>query len=157
MLIDIEVVNAQLAYKLLLGRSYMYVMRAVTSTVFHLMMFPHEGKIVTVDQLTYHDPQGLTTPTNVIPTITTIEPQGVTIQANVVSAINTMVENTPASPLLNVGLGLFVDTTMMAPFSLVSPPLTQNEIPDLCMVSSSTAAPKQPLQSQPQPQPQHHL
>ena len=55
-LIDIEVVNAQLDYNLLLGRSYMYAMRAVASTVFCLMMFPHDGKIVTVDQLTYHDP-----------------------------------------------------------------------------------------------------
>ena len=48
-LIEIEVVNAQLDYHLLLGRSYMYTMQAITSTVFHLMMFPHEGKIITVD------------------------------------------------------------------------------------------------------------
>ena len=135
----------------------MYAMRAVTSTVFHLMMFPHKGKIVMVDQLTYHDSQGLMTPSNVIPTITTIEPQGVTTHTNVVPTTNTMVENTPASPLLNVGPGLFADPTMMAPFPLVSPPPTQNEIADLCMVSSSTVAPKQQLQLQPQPQPQHHL
>ena len=38
------------------------------------MMFPHEGKIVMVDQLTYHDLQGLLTPTNVIPKINTIYP-----------------------------------------------------------------------------------
>ena len=54
-MIDIEVFNAQLDYNLLLGRSYMYAMQAVASTVFQLMMFSHEGKIVTVDQLTYHD------------------------------------------------------------------------------------------------------
>ena len=53
----------------------MYAMRAIASTVFHLMMFFHEGNIMTVDQLTYHDPQGLTAPTNVTPNITTIEPQ----------------------------------------------------------------------------------
>ena len=81
-LIDIKFVNAQLDYNLLLRRSYMYGMQAVASTVFHLMMFPHEGKIVTVDHLTYHDPQGLTTPANVIPTITTIEPQGTNTHAN---------------------------------------------------------------------------
>ena len=75
-MIDIEVINTQLDYKLLLERSYMYAMRAVVSTVFRLMMFPHEGNIVVVDQVTYHDPQGLTAPANVIPTITTIEPQG---------------------------------------------------------------------------------
>ena len=71
------------------------------------MMIPHEGEIVTVDQLTYHDLQGLMTLANVIPTITTIDRQGVTTHANVIPAINTMVDNTPASPLLNVGLGLF--------------------------------------------------
>ena len=54
-LIDIEAVNTQLDYNLLHGRSYMYAMRAVVSTVFCLMMFPHEGKIVMVDQLTYYD------------------------------------------------------------------------------------------------------
>ena len=74
-MIGIEVINAQLDYNLLLGRSYMCTMRAVALTVFHLMMFPHEGKIVTVDQLTHHDPQGLTIPANIIPTITTLEPQ----------------------------------------------------------------------------------
>ena len=71
-------------------------MRAVASTVFHLMMSPHEGNIVTVDQLTYHDLQGLTAPFNVIPTITTIEPQGMTTHANVVLVIKAMVDNTQA-------------------------------------------------------------
>ena len=118
----------------------MYTMRAVASTVFCLMMFPHEGEIMMVDQLTYHDLQGIITPANVIPTITTIEPQGATTHANVVAAINTMVDNTPTPLVLNVGPGLFVDTTMMAPFLLVSPPPTQNETMNLCMVSSS--APK---------------
>ena len=55
-LINIEVLNVQLDYNLLLRRSYMYAMRAITSIVFHLTMFPHEGKIMTIDKLTYHDP-----------------------------------------------------------------------------------------------------
>ena len=50
-LIDIEVVNTQLDYNLLLGHSYMYTMRAMASTVFRQMMFPHDGKIITIDQL----------------------------------------------------------------------------------------------------------
>ena len=69
-LIDIEAINAQLDYNLLLN------------LIFYIMMFPHEGKIVTIDHLTYHDPQGLTTPANVIPTITTIEPQGATTRGD---------------------------------------------------------------------------
>ena len=146
-MIDIKVVNAQLDYNLLLGRCYMYAMRAVALTVFLLMMFPHKANIVMVDQLTYHDLQGLIALANVIPTITTTKLQGATAHANIILATNTVVENTPTSQPLNVGPGLFTDPTMMAPFLLVSPPLTQKKPTDLCMVSSSTATPKQ----QPQP------
>ena len=44
-MIAIEVVNAQLDYDLLLGRSYMYAMQEVASTVFRLMMFPTKGRL----------------------------------------------------------------------------------------------------------------
>ena len=44
-LIDMEVVNAQLDYNLLLIRSYMYAMRAIASNVFHPMMSPMKGKL----------------------------------------------------------------------------------------------------------------
>ena len=125
----------------------MYAMRAVASTVFYLMMFPHEWKIVMVDLLNYHDPQGLTAPVNIIPTINTIDPQGITTHANVIPTVNTMVDNIPPSPLLNVGLGLFFDTTMAAYFPLVSPPPTPNETVDLWMLSSNTTAPKHQPQS----------
>ena len=43
-LIDIKVVDAPLDYNILLGRSYMYAMKAVSSLVFRTMMFPHAGK-----------------------------------------------------------------------------------------------------------------
>ena len=133
-LIDIDVFNDQLDYNLLLRRSYMYTMRAVASNVFHLMMFPHEGKIMTLDQLTYHNLQGLTVTANVIPTINTIDLQGLNKPTNVIPMVDTMVDNIPASPLLNVDPGLFVDTTMTAYFPLVSPPLTPNKTADLCML-----------------------
>ena len=98
---------------------------------------------MTVDQLTYHNPQGLMEPTNIIPMVNTIDLQGMTTHTNVIPAVNTMVDNIPASQLLNVGPGLFFDTTMMDSFPLVSPPLTQNETVNLGMLSSSTVAPKQ--------------
>jgi hypothetical protein len=55
-LIDIEVIDAQLDYNILFGRNYMYAMKAVASSVFRTMMFPHNGKIVTIDQLTHYEP-----------------------------------------------------------------------------------------------------
>ena len=51
--IKIEVVNAQLDYNLFLGRSYMYAMQVISSTIFWLLMFFHDGNNVTINQLTY--------------------------------------------------------------------------------------------------------
>ena len=51
--VDVEVVNAPLDYNLLLGRSWFYSMNVVASLVFLCVQFPHQGKIVTIDQLDY--------------------------------------------------------------------------------------------------------
>lgn len=47
--VEVEVVDANLTYKLLLGRSWKYAMQAVASSLFRVIRFPHQGKIVTVD------------------------------------------------------------------------------------------------------------
>ena len=47
--IDLMVVRGPLDFNLLLGRDYVYVMKAVISTLFRMMSFPHNGNIVTVD------------------------------------------------------------------------------------------------------------
>jgi hypothetical protein len=44
----------------------MYAMKVVASSVFRKMIFPHNGKLVTIDQLTYHDPQAQLHPDNVV-------------------------------------------------------------------------------------------
>ena len=40
--IDIKVLDAHLDYNIILRQSYMYVMFAIASSVFRIMMFPHE-------------------------------------------------------------------------------------------------------------------
>jgi len=47
--VEVEVVDANLTYNLLLGRSWTYAMQAVASSLFHVICFPHQGKIVIVD------------------------------------------------------------------------------------------------------------
>ena len=47
------VVRGPLDFNLLLGRDYVYAMKAVVSTLFRVMSFPHNGNIVTVDQLSF--------------------------------------------------------------------------------------------------------
>ena len=59
-LIDIKFLDAQLDYNILLGHSYMYAMIAITSSVFRVIMFPHDDWIITIDQLTYYDKKPMT-------------------------------------------------------------------------------------------------
>jgi hypothetical protein len=51
--VEVEVVDAPLDYNLLLGHSWNYAMQAVVATVFRVLLFPHEGQIVTIDQLSF--------------------------------------------------------------------------------------------------------
>lgn len=53
-LMGVKAVDAQLDYNILLGRSFMYSIKYVTPSLFQVMMFPYNGKVVTIDQLTYH-------------------------------------------------------------------------------------------------------
>ena len=53
MCIEVEVVDAPLDYNLLLGWSWTYAMQAVVTTIFWVLLFPHEGQIVTIDQLSF--------------------------------------------------------------------------------------------------------
>jgi hypothetical protein len=47
------VVRDPLDFSLLLGRDYVYAMKALVSTLFHVIYFPHDGRIVTIDQLSF--------------------------------------------------------------------------------------------------------
>jgi hypothetical protein len=54
--IDVMVVQDSLDFSLLLGRDYVYAMKAIVSTLFRVISFPHDGRVVTVDQLSFIDP-----------------------------------------------------------------------------------------------------
>jgi hypothetical protein len=45
------VVQGPLDFNMLLGHDYVYAMNTVVSTLFRVMHFPHNGSIVTIDQL----------------------------------------------------------------------------------------------------------
>jgi hypothetical protein len=47
------VFDAPLDYNLLLGHSWINVMHEFFSTLFHVIHFPHQGKVIKVDQLTF--------------------------------------------------------------------------------------------------------
>jgi hypothetical protein len=50
------VVQDPLDFSLLLGRDYVYAMKAIVSTLFRVISFPHDGWVVTIDQLSFIDP-----------------------------------------------------------------------------------------------------
>jgi hypothetical protein len=54
--VEVEVVDAPLNYNLLLRGSWTYSMQTVVVTVFWVLLFPHEGRIVTIDQLSFSRP-----------------------------------------------------------------------------------------------------
>ena len=62
--IDVMVVQGPLDFNLLLGRDYVYTMKAVVSTLFWVMHFPHDGNIVTIDQISFVTPNHHITPSN---------------------------------------------------------------------------------------------
>lgn len=94
--IQVEVIDANLDYDLLLGRNWVYEMDAIVSTLFHVIFFPCEGKIIKVDQLDYCpvDPQA--TFDSTIP----------------------LVDN-PCPPTENLGVGMY--SSLMGTFDLPSP------------------------------------
>jgi hypothetical protein len=54
--IDVMVVQDPLDFSLLLGWDYVYSMKAIMSTLFHVISFPHDGRVVTIYQLSFIDP-----------------------------------------------------------------------------------------------------
>jgi hypothetical protein len=58
--IDVMVVQDPLDFTLLLGRDYVYAMKAIVSTLFCVISFPHDGRIVTIDQLSFINPDWIT-------------------------------------------------------------------------------------------------
>ena len=53
MSIEVEVIDAPLEYNFLMGRSWTYAICAIASVVLRVDVFLHEGKLVTIDQLSF--------------------------------------------------------------------------------------------------------
>ena len=110
--LDVEVVDAPLDYNLLLGHSWSYVMTGVVSSIFRLIMFPHKGKIVKIDQLLYYSSDPAATDS---------------IQHVEKSTI----------PYKYVRVGLIKDSALLGTFSLPAPNVPP-PIANINMITSST-------------------
>ena len=54
--IEVKVVDVPLDYNLLLGRNWMYSMQVVASSLFQVVCFPFNGKMITIDQTSFKNP-----------------------------------------------------------------------------------------------------
>jgi hypothetical protein len=111
-LIDIEVMDAQLDYNILLCRTYMYAMKAVASSVFRTIMFPHNGKIVTIDQVSHYEPNPSANLDNILPLIHA---------------------NQDIYPLVDMGPGMFKDSSLLGTYHGAPPLLPPSQV---CAISS---------------------
>ena len=62
--VDVMIIQDPLYFNLILGRHYVYAMKVVVSTLFRVMHFPHDGNIVTIDQISFITPDHRITPNN---------------------------------------------------------------------------------------------
>jgi hypothetical protein len=90
--VEVEVFDALLDYNLLLGRSWIDSMHVVVSTLFCVVCFPHQGKVFTIDQLTFFNSN---TRTGNVP----------------------FIAKTPPG-YENVGVGLLKDSSLMGTFPI---------------------------------------
>ena len=59
---------------MILGRNWTYVMSVIASAIFHVVVFPHEGKLVTIAQLYYTRKGGLESNKSTMPLVDKVKP-----------------------------------------------------------------------------------
>jgi hypothetical protein len=115
-LIDIEVIDAPLDYNILFGCSYMYAMKAVASSVFRMMMSPHNGNVVTINQLTHYEPNHSANIDNILPLVCT---------------------SSDVFPFIDIGPGIFKDPSLLGTYHGTPPLLNPSISSQVCVVSSN--------------------
>jgi hypothetical protein len=104
------VFDAPLNYNLILGRSWIDSMNAVISTLFCVIRFPHQRKVVTVNQLSFFN-------------------------YNLRTSIVPFIAKTPLG-YENVGVGLLKDLTLMGMFPIPPPDIPTHFFASINMIST---------------------
>jgi hypothetical protein len=104
--VEVEVFDAPFDYNLLLGHSWIDSMRAVVSTLFHVVHFPHQGKVV----LAFFNSD--------------------THTGNIL-----FIAKTPPG-YENVGVGLLKDSLLMSTFPIPPPDVPRLSVASINMISS---------------------
>jgi hypothetical protein len=108
--VEEEVFDAPLDYNLLLGRSWIDSMHAIVSTLFRVIHFPHQGKVVTIDQLAFFN-------------------------SNTRTGNVSFIAKTPPG-YENVGVGLLKDSSLMGTFPIPPPDVPCSSVASINMIST---------------------
>jgi hypothetical protein len=92
----------------------MYAMKAVTSSIFRAMMFPHNEKIITINQVSHYEPNPSANIDNILPLIHTSH---------------------DAYPLIKMGPGIFKDPSLLGTYHGAPPLLHPSN--QVCVVLSN--------------------
>jgi hypothetical protein len=92
----------------------MYAMKVVSSSVFRMMTFPHNGKIVSIDQITHYEPNHSANIDNILPLVHT---------------------RSDAYSVINMGPIIFKDPSLLGAYH-GAPPLLHPST-KVCVVSSN--------------------
>jgi hypothetical protein len=108
--VEVEVFDAPLDYNLLLGRSWIDSMHAIVLTIFRVLRFPHQGKVVTVNQLSFFNSD---TCTDNVP----------------------FIAKTPPG-YENVGVGILKDSSLMGTFPIPPLDVPHSSVSSINMIST---------------------
>ena len=95
-------VDAPLDYNILLGRNWMYSMEAVDSSLFRVMCFPFNGKIVTIDQTSFKNSSVTTSSGASIPIVEHSQPAAGSVGVGMYPSL--MGSFSCPAPILMIGL-----------------------------------------------------
>jgi hypothetical protein len=112
--VEVEFFDAPLDYNLLLGHSWIDSMHAVVSTLFRVVHFPHQGKVITIDQLALFNSDAHT---GNVPFITNPPP--------------------PPHEYKNVGVGLLKESLLMGTFPITPIDVPHPFVASINMISTS--------------------
>lgn len=101
--IEVEIVDANLDYNILLGRNWIYEMDAIVSSLFCILCFPHEGRNVTIDQMDYSPGESNASSESIVPLVNNLK-----------------------HPIENVGVGMY--SSLMGTFDFLAPVTRINAI-----------------------------
>ena len=74
MSVEVEVIDASLDCNLILWISWTYAMSTIASAVLRVVVFPHEWKLVTVDQLSFTRKGCMETNESTVPLVDQVKP-----------------------------------------------------------------------------------